>query len=133
MDKTPNKRPIRFLEKHLINHNKTNLEIIATQFPNINKWILNEDIDNEFFNNFWSIYIYIVDLQKACLLKLKHGQHMENAKKNNNSLEEKHILPLHAQYVIYLNKIHDYIYFLIAKNNTSMLSTSKDITKEFGN
>ena len=37
-----------FLKKHIIKHNKKyNLEIIAIEFSNIDKWIANEDIDNE--------------------------------------------------------------------------------------
>ena len=31
---------------------RTNLKIIAIRFPNINKWIANEDIDNELSNEF---------------------------------------------------------------------------------
>ena len=55
MDETPNKGPIRFLEKHIIKHDgKYNLEIIATDFPNIDKWITNEDIDNELSNEYWT-------------------------------------------------------------------------------
>ena len=53
MNETPNKGPIRFLEKHLIKHDrKYNLEIIATDFPNIDKWIANADIDNELSNEY---------------------------------------------------------------------------------
>ena len=38
MEETPDKGPIRFLEIHIIKHHrKHNLEIIATNFPNINK------------------------------------------------------------------------------------------------
>ena len=53
MDETPDKGPIRFLEEHIIKHNrKCNLEVIATEFTNINKWIANEDIDNELSNEY---------------------------------------------------------------------------------
>ena len=55
MDETPDKGHIRFLEKHIINHDKKhNLEIIATDFSNIDKWITNEDIDNELSNEYWT-------------------------------------------------------------------------------
>ena len=43
MDETPDKGPIRFLEKHIIKHDKKyNLEIIATDFPNIDNGLLME-------------------------------------------------------------------------------------------
>ena len=70
MIETPDKGPIRFLEKHIIKHNrKNNLEVVATLFPNINKWITNEDIDNELSNDFWTNK-NIIDSQKTYLLKL---------------------------------------------------------------
>ena len=54
MDEILNKGPIRFLNKYITNHDKrTNLETIATQFSNIDKWIANEDINNKLFNDFW--------------------------------------------------------------------------------
>ena len=81
MDETPDKGPIRFLEKHVIKHDKKyNLEIIATDFPNIDKWIANEDIDNELSNEYWTNK-HITDSQKTCFLKLRHGQYMGNARK----------------------------------------------------
>ena len=81
MDEALNKGLIRFLEKHIIKHDrKYNLEVIATEFRNINKWIANEDIDNELSNEYWTNK-HITDSQKTCLLKLKHGQYMGNAKK----------------------------------------------------
>ena len=50
MDETLNKGPIRF---HIIKHDrKYNLEVIATEFPNIDKWIANEDIDNKLSNEY---------------------------------------------------------------------------------
>ena len=81
MNETPDKGPIKFLKKHLIKHDrKYNLEIIATDFPNIDKWIANVDIDNELSNKYWTNK-HITDSQKTCLLKLRHGQYMGNARK----------------------------------------------------
>ena len=81
MDETLDKGPIRFLEKHIIKHDrKYNLEIIATEFLNIDKWIANEDIDNELSNEYWTNK-HITNSQKTCLLKLRHGQYMGNARK----------------------------------------------------
>ena len=55
MMETPDKGPIRFLEKHIIKYDrKNNLETIAILFPNFDKWITNEDIDNELSNDFWA-------------------------------------------------------------------------------
>ena len=43
MSKTPNKGPIRFLEKNLIKYDQRNhLEIAAILFSNIDKWITDE-------------------------------------------------------------------------------------------
>ena len=53
MDKTPDKGPIRFLEKHIIKYDKeSNLTDIATNIHNINKWISNTDIDDKLSMNF---------------------------------------------------------------------------------
>ena len=68
MDGTPNKGSIRFLEKCIIKHDrKYNLEVIAIESPNIDKWIANEDIDNVLSNKYW-INKHITDSQKTCLL-----------------------------------------------------------------
>ena len=81
MDKTLDKDTTRFLVKHIIKYNrKYNLEVIATKSPNIDKWIANEDIDNELSNEYWTNK-QITDSQKTCLLKLLHGQYMGNARK----------------------------------------------------
>ena len=69
MEETPNKGPIRFLEKHIIKRDgKYNLEVIAIEFPNIDKWIANEHIDNELSNEYWTNK-HIIDSQKTYLLK----------------------------------------------------------------
>ena len=81
MDETPDKGPIRFLEKHIIKYDKeNNLRDIATNFPNINKWISNTDIGDKLSNEFWTNK-HVTDSQKTCLLKLRHGQYMGNARK----------------------------------------------------
>ena len=81
MDETLDEGPIRFLEKHIIKHDrKYNLEVIATKFLNIDKWIANEDIYNELSNEYWTNK-YITNSQKTCLLKLRYGQYMGNARK----------------------------------------------------
>ena len=81
IDETPHKGLIRFLENHIIKYDrKYNQEIIAIFFPNIDKWIANEDIDNELSNEYWTNK-HIIDSQKICLLKLRHGQYMGNARK----------------------------------------------------
>ena len=80
MLETPDKGFICFLEKHLIKHDrKNNLEVVATLFPNIDKWIFNKDIDNKLSNDFWTNKS-IIDSQKTCFLKLRHGQYIGNAK-----------------------------------------------------
>ena len=81
MNETPDKDPIRFLEKHIIKYDtKHNLETIAMEFPYIDKWIANEDIDKELSNKYWTNK-HIIDSQETCLLKLQHGQYMGNARK----------------------------------------------------
>ena len=81
MGTTPDKGPIRFLEKHLVKYNKNiNLELIPLLYPNIDKWIANDKIDNELSNKLWTNR-NITDSQKTCLLKLRHGQYMGNARK----------------------------------------------------
>ena len=69
MDETLDKGPIRFFEKYIIKYDrKYILEVIATKFSNIDKWIANEDIDNELSNEYW-INKHITDSQKPCLKK----------------------------------------------------------------
>ena len=52
MFKTPNKGPIRFLERDIIKFDrKNNLKVIAKLFPNMDEWITNKDIDNEQSND----------------------------------------------------------------------------------
>ena len=81
MDETLDKGPIRFLEKYIIKHDrKYNQEIIAIEFPNIDKWIANEDINNELSNEYWTNK-QITNSQKTCILKLQHGQYIGNARK----------------------------------------------------
>ena len=81
MGTTPDKGCIRFLEKHLTKHDKNiNLEMILILYPNIDKWIANEKIDNELSNKFWTNK-NITDSQKTCPLELRHGQYMGNAEK----------------------------------------------------
>ena len=81
MVKTSDQGPIRFLKKHIIKHDrKYNLEVMATKFPNIDKWVANKDIDNELFNKYWTNK-QITHSQKTYLLKLRHGQYMGNARK----------------------------------------------------
>ena len=99
MDETPDKDPIRFLEKHIIKHDKKyNLEAIAIEFPSIDKWIANEDIDNELSNEYW-INKHITNSQKTCLLKLRYGQYIGNARKQL-FLVNRPILQSYALYVI---------------------------------
>lgn len=49
---------------------------IATNFPNIDKWIVNEEKDNKFLNKFWKDPI-VIDAQKTCLRKYYTRQYME--------------------------------------------------------
>ena len=81
MGTTPDKEPIRSFEKHLSKYDKNiNLELIPILYPNLDKWIANEKIDNELSNKLWTNK-NIIDSPKTCILKLRHGQYMGNAKK----------------------------------------------------
>ena len=52
---------------------------MATQFPNINKWTMNPNIDNELSNTFWTSPTITI-AQKANILKYRTGQYMSNAR-----------------------------------------------------
>lgn len=81
MEEVPNKGPIRSLETHIIKHDlETNLKIITEQFPNLDKWVANTLIDNKLSNAFWT-NPNITYAQKTCLIKLRTGQYMGNARK----------------------------------------------------
>ena len=52
---TPDKGPVRYLEKQIKKYDRiNNLENMASQTPNICKWTQNEDIDKELSNEFWN-------------------------------------------------------------------------------
>ena len=54
MDETPDKGPIRFLNKHIIKRDRQyNLETLAIEFTNIDKWIANENIDIVLSYEYW--------------------------------------------------------------------------------
>ena len=77
--KRHDKGPIRCLETYITNHDiDNNLKTMSEQFPNINKWTINPDIDNKISNNFWS-NPEISYPQKTCKLKFRTGQYMANA------------------------------------------------------
>ena len=78
---TPDKGPIRFIEKQIIKYDRiNNLESMAIQTPNICKWTSNEYIDNELSNEFWNSPT-ITDKQKSCLIKFRIGPYMGQARK----------------------------------------------------
>ena len=80
-EKRPDKGPVRCLETYITEHGRdNNLKTMSEKFPNIIKWTMNPDIDNELCNNFWSNPI-ITDPQKTCLLKFRTWQYMGNARK----------------------------------------------------
>ena len=71
MMEVPDKGPVRVLEKQIKKFDReNNLEIMATQTPNICKWTGNKDIDNELSNEFWKNPA-ITDKQKSCLIKFR--------------------------------------------------------------
>jgi hypothetical protein len=54
-EQSSDKGRIKFLENHVTKHNKNiNLKLIPILCPNIDKWIANEEIDNEISNKFWT-------------------------------------------------------------------------------
>jgi hypothetical protein len=82
---SPNKRSdkglVRCLDAYIKRYDReNNLEILAENFPYINKWTMNPIIDNEISNDFWNIS-EITDSQKTSILKFRTGQYMENATK----------------------------------------------------
>ena len=78
---TPDKGPVRFLEKQIKKYDRINhLETMAIQTPNNYKWTCNEDIDKELSNEFWDNPT-IIDKQKSCLIKFRTGTYMGQARK----------------------------------------------------
>ena len=79
--KRPDKGPVRCLQTYITKHDReTNLKTMAEKFPNISKWTMNPDIDNDISNNFWSNPV-ITDAHKTSLPKFRTGQYMGNARK----------------------------------------------------
>jgi ribonuclease HI len=80
-NKRPDKGPVRCLQTYITKHDReTNLKIMAEQFPNISKWTMNPNIDNDVSNKFWDTPT-ITDSQKTSILKFRTGQYMGNARK----------------------------------------------------
>jgi hypothetical protein len=78
---TPDKDPVRFLEKKILKYEIiNNLEIMAIQTPNICKWTCNAYINKKLSNEFWNNPT-ITDKQKSCLIKFRTGTYMGQAKK----------------------------------------------------
>ena len=78
-DNTPDKGPVRFLGKYLEKQDTHNdLDTISENFPNIEKWTGNNNIDNELSTNLWKNPA-ISDSQITCLIKFCIGQYMGNA------------------------------------------------------
>ena len=81
MATTPDKGPIRFLDKYLKKLDlSNNLELIENHIPHVQKWISDKNIDSELSTNFWKNPT-ITDSQKTCLIKFRTGQYMGNARK----------------------------------------------------
>ena len=52
--KRPYKGHVRCLQTYLTKHDqKNNIQIMSNRFPNISKWAMNPDINNELSNDFW--------------------------------------------------------------------------------
>jgi hypothetical protein len=81
MDQTPDKGPIRHLQSYLIKYDRTeSLNRITRNFPNIDKWINDNNIDKATSTSFWD-HPAITDPQKTCILKFRYNQYMDNARK----------------------------------------------------
>jgi hypothetical protein len=81
MDQTPDKGPIRHLQLYLKKYEKEHsLTEITQEFPNINKWTNDTNIDKETSNGLWS-HPDIIDSQITCILKFRYNQYMGNARK----------------------------------------------------
>ena len=87
---------------------------MAQKFPNIAKWAMNPDIDNELSNNFWSNPI-ITDPQKTAILKFRTGQYMGNARKQL-FFGIQRFPSKHARYVTRLMQTHGYMSYLNVTN-----------------
>ena len=79
--KRPDKGPVRCLHTYITKYDQeNNLAILTIQFPNISKWTINPNINNDLSNAFWANPIYTY-AQKKNILKFRTCQHMGNARK----------------------------------------------------
>ena len=79
--KRPDKGHVRCLQTYLTKHDQiNNIQIMLNRFPNISKWTMNPDINNELSNDFWHNPM-VSDEQKTNILKCRTGQYMGNARK----------------------------------------------------
>ena len=82
MDHTPYKGPIRNFQRYLIKYTTENhLTKLAHQFPNINKWTSDVNIDKISSNTFWN-NPQISEKKIKQLIKFRTNQYMGNARKH---------------------------------------------------
>jgi hypothetical protein len=107
---TPDKGPVRFLEKQIIKYDRrNNLETMATQTPNICKWKGNANIDKELFNELWNDP-NITDKQKLCFIKFRMGTYMGHAR--IQLFFGRHRYPsLSVLSATHTNRTHGYMYY----------------------
>ena len=81
MQETPDKGPIRHLNKHILKHdNEHKLATIANQTHQLHKWLENDDIDKTLSNDFWT-NPNVTRKQKTCSIIFQIGQYMGHARK----------------------------------------------------
>ena len=125
------KGPVRILEKQIKKYNKeNNLEIMAIQILNICKCTENVDIDNKLSNEFWNNQT-ITYKQKSCINEFQRELTWAKLEKQF-FLEETDSCLSHAPFVTSASRIHDYMYYSHANNNTYIHSESKATKKQFG-
>ena len=128
---TPNKGPIRFLEKQIKKYDKiNNLETMAIQTPNICKWQAMKILTKNFPMNF-GITLLLWTSKNHALSNFVQ-EHTWAKPKKQTSLVDKYSPPSPVLFVIHTNLIHGYMYYPHVDNNIYTHYTSKDITKQYG-
>ena len=120
---------VRCLQTYIIKHDRaTNLKRISEQFPNISRWALNPDIDNDISDTFWTNPA-ITNSQKTSLIKFRVGQYMGNARKQLFFGMERFpsiICPI-------CNSFDADTWLHVLFTTTYMPLEPKDTTKQYGN
>ena len=132
MDNTPYKGPIRNFQRYIIKYTTDNhLTKLARNFPNINKWTSDINIDRISSNTFWTNPQISGKKKLNNLLSSAPINIWEMLKNTFSGLYD--ILPIHVPYALQILLTHGHMSFSLVPNHIYMPFISNVIKKLYEN